>query len=83
MRTEKGDTKLMYWNHVVFHGERGNGLFYRLRRESETNNSECLIPNSLTSAYIFSTQGIDEENLVNNQDLASLIGNHLIYFSCA
>ena len=81
----------MYWNLVesYFHGERGNSLVCRLRHESETSNSECLTPNSLTSACIFSilfhniSNGIDKENLVNNQDLASLICLHLIYFSCA
>ena len=81
----------MYWNLVesYFHGARGNGLIFRLRRESETNNTKSLTPNSLTSACIFSilfhniSNGIDKENLVKNQDLASLIDLHLNYFSCA
>ena len=63
----------MYLNLVesYFHGERENGLVYRLRYESETSNSECLTPNSLTSPCIFSilflniSSGIDKENLVN------------------
>ena len=81
----------MYWNLVesYFHGERGNGVVYRLRCESEIIISECLIPNSLTSPCIFSilfqktfSNGIDKEHLVNNQDPAFLIGLRLIYFSC-
>ena len=38
----------MYWNLVesYFHGERGNGVVYRLRRESERIISESLTPNS-------------------------------------
>ena len=63
----------MYWNLVesYFHGERGNGVVYRLRCESEIIISECLIPNSLTSPCIFSilfqktfSNGIDKEHLV-------------------
>ena len=81
----------MYRNLVesYFHGEGGNGLVCRLRHESETIISECLISRSLISPCIFSilfhniSNGIDKENLVNNQDFASLIDLHLNYFSCA